>query len=242
MVRTWERVALKAFGVSTYRAEVESIAELTGWYRRITFSSPEFVELLPVFPTLWLRLWAPRPGDAAGVQRGYTLVDVDTDTGRFALDFVLHDAAGPAGDWARAASVGDVLEVALTPARPKAPAGTELYLLGGDVTALPAINSWLAQLPAGVAVRAFIEDGHADRERLPVVPRPSAGVEWVTPTDSGGGALSAALARVETAGRSVYGWAAGEKSLVRSVRAAFRDGLGLGRSEYFAQSYWIRTG
>ena len=60
---------------------------------------------------------------------------------------MLHDAAGPAGDWARAASVGDVLEVALTPARPKAPAGTELYLLGGDVTALPAINSWLARLP-----------------------------------------------------------------------------------------------
>lgn len=95
MVRTWERVALKAFGVSTYSAEVESVAELTGWYRRITFSSPEFVEL---------------------------------------------------------------------------------------------------------------------------------------------------LSRVETAGRSVYGWAAGEKLLVRSVRAAFRDGLGLGRSEYFAQSYWIRTG
>ncbi|HWN36176.1 MAG TPA: siderophore-interacting protein [Pseudonocardia sp.] len=240
MVRTWERVALKAFGVSTYRAEVESVGELTGWYRRITFRSPEFVELLPVFPTLWLRLWAPRSGAAAAVQRGYTLVDTDTDSGRFALDFVLHDAAGPAGDWARGVAVGDALEVALTPARPKAPAGTELYLLGGDVTALPAINSWLELLPAGVAVRAVIEDGHADRERLPVVARPAAGVEWVTPTDTDGSALCAALRRVETGGRSVYGWAAGEKSLVRSVRTTFRDGMGLGRSEYFAQSYWIR--
>lgn len=241
MVRTWERVALKAFGVATYRAEVESVAELTGWYRRITFSSPEFVERLPVFPTLWLRLWAPRSDGAAAVQRGYTLVDVDAGAGRFALDFVLHDAAGPAGDWARAAVVGDAVEVALTPARPKAPSGTELYLLGGDVTALPAINSWLALLPADVAVRVFVEDGHVDRERLPVVSRATAGVEWVTPTDAEGGALCAALRRVETAGRPAYGWAAGEKSLVRSVRAAFRDGLGLGRSEYFAQSYWIRT-
>ncbi|HEX4246219.1 MAG TPA: siderophore-interacting protein [Pseudonocardia sp.] len=129
MVRTWERVALKAFGVSTYRAEVESVAELTGWYRRITFSSTASVDLLPVFPTLWLRLWAPRTGGEPALQRAYTLVDVDAATGRFALDFVLHDAAGPAG----------------------------------------------------------------------------------------------------------------ERSLVRSVRAAFRDGLGLGRSEYFAHSYWIRT-
>jgi ATP-binding cassette subfamily B protein IrtA len=241
MVRTWERVALKAFGVSTYRAEVESVVELTGWYRRITFRSPEFVELLPAFPTLWLRLWAPRPAGAAAVQRGYTLVDVDTGTGRFALDFVLHDAAGPAGDWARGADVGDAVEVALTPARPKAPAGTELYLLGGDVTALPAINSWLAQLPEGVAVHAVIEDGHLDRKRLPVVARPAAGVEWVTPTDTDGSALCDALRRVDIEGRAVYGWAAGEKSLVRSVRTAFRDGLGLGRSEYFAQSYWIRA-
>ncbi|MGO1532360.1 MAG: siderophore-interacting protein, partial [Microbacterium sp.] len=32
---------------------------------------------------------------------GYTFVDIRPDEGTFALDFVLHEQPGPAGDWAK---------------------------------------------------------------------------------------------------------------------------------------------
>ncbi|GAA1863065.1 hypothetical protein GCM10009813_25120 [Brevibacterium marinum] len=56
-----------------------------------------------MFPTLWIRLWFPRPekGEGHVSQRGYTFVDVDLPTGAFSLDFVIHggvaipDGSGP---------------------------------------------------------------------------------------------------------------------------------------------------
>ena len=47
-------------------------------------------------PTAWLRFWFPDPtGGKTEFQRAYTLVWADPDTGRFAIDVVLHEPAGP---------------------------------------------------------------------------------------------------------------------------------------------------
>lgn len=237
----WQRGVMRAMNIANHAVTVTSVVDLTPRYRRIRFSAPQLVERLDVFPTAWLRLWVPNPerGERHVSQRGYTFVGVDADAGTFDLEFVLHETRGPAGDWAKQAAVGETAEVALTPAKIALPEGTRELILAGDVTALPAINSWIADIGEGVSARVFIEDGHDDRDQLPAEKRPGDTWDWVTPTGTRGEALADTLrANVSQSARQ-FAWAAGEKTLVKHVRHVFKDHLGLLRGQRFSQFYWI---
>lgn len=244
MAHNWQRSVLRLMRVTNHPVTVSEITDLTPWYRRIVFSAPELAEGFEVFPTLWLRLWVPNPakGDGFLSQRGYTVVDVDPERGTFALEFVLHDVPGPAGDWAKAARPGEVVEVALTPAHIAAPAGTSTLLLAGDVTALPAINSWIEAAQPDTTVAVFIEDEHEERDGLPLaVGGAGASWRWVSP-DPGHRGAALARALIEDAPRQpsgLYAWAAGERTLVKRVRAVLKEQLQLERSAQFSQFYWI---
>ncbi|PFG30511.1 siderophore-interacting protein [Paramicrobacterium agarici] len=220
---------------------IVEIVDVTPRYRRIIFSAPDLVEALEIFPTAWLRLWIPNPdrGERHLSQRGYTFVDVNADNGTFGLEFVLHETKGPAGDWARAANVGDVSEVALTPARISLPEGTREIVLAGDITALPAINSWVSDLDASVQARVFIEDDHHDVDQLPAVTRSGDTWAWIRREGKRGEALAEHLRAAVAPSARQYAWAAGEKTLVKHVRAVMKDHLGLIRGQHFSQFYWI---
>src|SRR6202020_3147292 len=95
-------------------------------------------------PAAWLRFWFPAPdGSSTEFQRAYTISEADVPAGRFAVDVVLHDPAGPASLWARTAEPGATSSVMSlmgssrldTPEEP--PAG---YLLIGDSASIPGIN------------------------------------------------------------------------------------------------------
>lgn len=237
----WQRGVLRAMGVANHLVEVQEITDVTPWYRRIVFSAPELVPELDIFPTAWLRLWVPNPdrGQHHVSQRGYTFVDVNVEAGTFVLEFVLHDTKGPAGDWARDAAVGDRVEVALTPSKISLPEGTRELVLAGDVTALPAINSWIADLDESVQARVFIEDGHDDVDALPAVTRTGDTWNLVSPELQRGTALTEVMrTEVEPSARQ-FAWAAGERMLVKRVRGVFKDHLGLVRGQHFSQTYWI---
>ncbi|GAB3595496.1 siderophore-interacting protein [Microbacterium tumbae] len=241
MAANWQRGMMRLLRIANHPAEVIEVRDFTPWYRRIVFRSPEVTTAVEGFPTLWLRLWAPHPAKGEGfvVQRGYTFVTLDPQKQTFSLDFVLHDVAGPAGDWAKQVSVGERTEVALTPARVDIPDGTTTLVLAGDSTALPAINSWLEVVPEEVTTRVFIEEDRADRESLPQAPHANGTWEWVTREGDRGAALAQAVRRALGSGEGAYAWGAGEKTLVKHLRSVFREHLGLDRSHHFTQFYWI---
>ncbi|MFF3027167.1 siderophore-interacting protein [Microbacterium sp. NPDC057944] len=241
MAANWQRGMMRLMRIANHPTEVVEIRDFTPWYRRIVFRAPDVVGAVDVFPTLWLRLWVPHPakGDGFVVQRGYTFVTVDAATSTFSLDFVLHDVAGPAGDWARTAAVGDRLEVALTPARIDIPDGTTTLVLAGDATALPAINTWLQAAPPEVETRVLLEEEHVDRDALPRTVRENGSWEWVERSGDRGAALAEAIRSSVAPQPGVYAWAAGEKTLVKNVRGVLRDHLTLDRGRHFTQFYWI---
>lgn len=242
----WQRGMMRAMRIPNHTVTVHSIHDFTDWYRRITFSAPEFVQGLELSPTLWLRLWVPdlERGEDFLHQRGYTFVDVRPDQGTFGLDFVLHEVDGPAGNWARDAEIGQQREVAMTPRPVTLPEGTTGLLLAGDVTALPAINTWIESTAAEVRIEVLLEDEHTDRENLPQASHPNLSWSWVAP-EAGyrGSALASRLREYRQPGAhkqpGLYAWAAGEKGLVKTLRPVLRDHLGLDRSQHFSQFYWI---
>lgn len=226
-------------------------------------------ELSDVFPTLWVRLWFPHPEKGAGhlSQRGYTFVDIDVGSGSFSLDFVLHGddgpdaelaeataspepmrhvrggpsngSIGPATRWAVQARPGTTIEAALTPARVDLPADTKHLVLLGDITALPAMNSWLAWTPAEAEVTLVVEDDGDDADSLPRAEHENAKWTWVRSSGSRGTALADHVRSRDLDTAGLYVWAAGERGLVKSVRSVLRDSLGLERKRHFSQVYWF---
>lgn len=97
---------------------------------------PETRKNQPLEPVLGYngRTQAPASGYS---MRYYTIRRINAKEGWMDIDFVLHDAVGPACTFARQACIGDMCGISGPCGLSVRPADT--YLLAGDETALPAI-------------------------------------------------------------------------------------------------------
>lgn len=246
----WQRGVMRLMRITNHEVTVTRVEDFTDYYRRIHFTGPELLsELSEAFPTVWTRLWFPHPekGRDQVSQRGYTFVDVDLSAGTFSLDFVLHgdetnpEGGGPAGRWAATATPGTRIEAALTPARIDLPDDTDHVVLAGDLTALPAVNSWLKAFPAEVVVTVVLEDDHdpATVSDLPRTDHPNVRWDWISREGPNGRALAEHLRSLGLDKNGLYVWAAGERGLIKQVRSVVKHDLALTKDHYFSQFYWF---
>jgi NADPH-dependent ferric siderophore reductase len=165
--------------------------------------------------------------------RTYTIRRHDPAAREVDFDFVLHDAPGPASDWARAAKPGDrLIFVGPSPAyQPDPDAGW--HLLAGDETALPAIAAILSALPEDAVTRVFAEVEDAAEEQPLAVP-----VTWAH--RSAGETLAGAVAAADLPSGRVDAWLAGERSSMVALRAHLLDDRGLDRRGVRPTTYWRR--
>ncbi|WP_313814642.1 siderophore-interacting protein [Glutamicibacter sp.] len=239
----WQRAMMKVMRIKNYPVTVSSFEDLADSYRRITFHSPQAVEALEGFPTEWVRIWVPKLGAVDGriVQRGYTVTALRKELDEFDLEFVLHEIPGAAGDWAKGVSPGYEMEISLTPARPKIPAKCEHLVLAGDLTALPAINSWLSYADEldTPKITVLLEDAHGSTRGFPQQEHAKLDTwTWVSPTPVLGTALAEELEQILRKESDVYVWGAGEKELVKRLRTVIKAHE-LPKEAYFTQFYWI---
>lgn len=145
----------------------------------------------------WWQAWRELPDDVRAVMRSYTLRglrrDGHGDTVEIDIDFVLHGVepgaavpAGPASRWASTTGAGDRV-VLLGPAiadnraiRFRPPQDSDLMLIWGDETALPAASAILESLPAGVRARVWLEVHHAG-DIQDLVTEADAEISWLGP-------------------------------------------------------------
>lgn len=172
--------------------------------------------------------------------RSYTVRRHDPVAGEIDFDFVLHDHAGPASEWAREASPGDeLIFVGPSPAyRPDLAA--DAHLLVGDETALPAISAILEELPAEASVRAFIEVECAEEEQH-LTTAATAEITWLRRNGQQTGAntlLAGALAEASLPEGTLDVWAAGERAAMRDVRHHLVTERGLDRRRVRPSTYW----
>ncbi|CAM5646076.1 Crotonobetainyl-CoA reductase [Streptomyces tendae] len=177
------------------------------------------------------------PDDVRAVMRSYTLRalrrDADGHTAEIDVDFVLHGVGlagtgtdgepGPAARWAADAAPGDRV-LLLGPAvadnraiRFRLPEDTDLVVIWGDATAVPAACAIVEALPAGTPAGVWLEVPHAE-DVQDLETAADAEVTWLVRDAAGGpGATLAALreARLPPAGHP-YVWIAGESGCVRS--------------------------
>lgn len=214
-----------------------------GWDQSLSLFLPHPGQDAPAVPVElgdgWWQGWRELPDDVRAVMRSYTLRELRRDPDEIDVDFVLHTPAGPASAWADRARAGDRV-LLLGPAvadnraiRFRPPDDTDLVLLWGDETALPAIASVLASLPAGRRVRAWLEVRDAGNVR-DLVTAADAEISWL-----GEGTSLDVLrgARLPSAERP-YAWIAGESGSVKALRRHFVRERGVDRRRVTFVGYW----
>lgn len=149
--------------------------EFTDHYIKLLFV-PEDADYSWPFDIAHIR--AEQPRNKLPITRTYTLINLDSETGDFDVDFVTHGDSGLAGPWARVAEVGDKLGF-LGPGGAWGPAAEYgHFVLAGDESAAPAISAGLKHLPEGTTATAYIEIEAEDRKfELPT--REGVEVHWV---------------------------------------------------------------
>ncbi|MHA6626143.1 siderophore-interacting protein [Pseudonocardia sichuanensis] len=186
-----------------------------------------------------LKLRWPRP---MPVSREYTVRRYDPDAREIDLDIALH-AGGLAADWATMVAPGARVHVAGPPGGVVVPDSYDSYLLGGDITALPAIARRLEELPATAAGWAFIEVADGSEEIELVAPEGVA-VRWLhrgTAAPGTSDILERAVRTVQVPrGERVFVWLAGEAGVLKPLRRWVRDELGIPHEDCDITGYWKR--
>ena len=238
MARGFQGAVLRSLGARDHTATVIETVPIAPHFVRIRMQSPTLFEDAQAEPAAWLRFWFPDPeGSSTEFQRAYTISEADGPAGRFAVDVVLHDAAGPASLWARTVEPGATIAVMSlmgssrfdTP--DEQPAG---YLLIGDSASIPGINGIIGVVPDDVPIETYLEQ-HDDNDALiPLARHPRLRVHWVNRRDEK--SLAAAIENRDWS--DWYAWATPEATTLKHVRTRLRDDFGFPKSEIHAQAYW----
>ncbi|MCX4860037.1 siderophore-interacting protein [Streptomyces canus] len=195
----------------------------------------------------WWQAWRELPDDVRAVMRSYTLRSLRRNPDEIDIDFVLHEPAGPASAWAARACAGDKVQL-LGPAvadnraiRFRPPEDTDLVLLWGDETALPAVSAILEALPAGQRARVWLEVRDAG-DIQDLATEADAEITWLVAEETGAACSPTALgalrdARLPDAERP-YAWIAGESGCVKELRRHFVRERGIDRRRVTFVGYW----
>ena len=238
MARGFQGVVLRGFGARDHIATVIETVPIAPHFVRIRMQSQTLFEDAQAEPAAWLRFWFPDPeGSSTEFQRAYTISEADVPAGRFAVDVVLHDAAGPASLWARTVEPGATIAVMSLMGSSRfdildeQPAG---YLLIGDSASIPGINGIIGVVPDDVPIEMYLEQ-HDDNDALiPLAQHPRLRVHWVS--RRGEKSLAAAIENRDWS--NWYAWATPEATTLKHVRTRLRDEFGFPKSEIHAQAYW----
>lgn len=240
MARGIQGVMMRGFGARDHEVTVLGTEWLAPHFLRIRMVSPTVFDDAVAEPTSWLRFWFPDPdGTDTEFQRAYTISEADTATGRFSIDVVLHEPAGPASTWARTVEPGATIAAMSMGSRGFAvaddpadrPAG---YLLIGDAASTPAINGIIGAVPHDIPVEVYLEQHGDDDLLIPLTDHPRMTLHRVPRTDAT--SLSAAIETRDWS--NWYAWAGPEAGALKLLRARLRDEFGFPKQEIHAQAYW----
>lgn len=239
MSRGFQGVVLRGFGARDHQATVLETVKLAPHFVRIRMVSPTLFEDVVAEPTAWLRFWFPDPdGGSTQFQRAYTLTEADPESGRFAVDVVLHEPAGPASKWARTVVAGATIPVMTLGSAgfrvaDEPPSG---YLLIGDAASTPAINGIIGAVPADIPIEVYLEQ-HDDADALiPIAEHPRLRLHRVGRHDAS--SLASAIEARDWS--NWYCWVTPEAASLKQLRTRLRDEFGFPKTEIHAQAYWTQ--
>ncbi len=217
--------------------EVLSSCDVTPHMRRITLGGAGMASFPADQASAYIKLIFPTPGEARPLMRTYTVRhhrDAEID-----VDFVIHDTAGPASQWALDTQPGDRILIGGPGPKKLVNEQADWFLLVGDMTALPAISVNLGLLPANARGYAVIEV--LDRADIQDLEKPdNLELVWVVNAepDPDGQLLVNRVKQLDWLAGQPAVWAACEFQSMRALRAFFKQDKAIAKSHLYVSSYW----
>lgn len=205
---------------------------------KIVLPGEDGVPTLPERNGLMLR-W---PRDPRPITREYTVRRYDAAAGELDIDIALHPG-GVGSDWAETVRPGATIHVAGPPGGVLVPPHYDRYLLAGDITALPAIDRWLEELPRDARGWALLEVADA-AEEIALDPPPGFEVRWLHRGADEPGTSDVLLRAVAALpqripdGERWYCWMAGEAGALKSLRRWVADAWRSPKHDQHITGYW----
>lgn len=218
--------------------------------RRITLTGAELEGFSPAGPASYIKLIFPEPGQTeptrplpdgprAVSMRTYTPLAVRPEALEVDVDFVLH-GEGPASTWAAQATVGQVLFLMGPGPGYAVDTDTTQHLLIADDSALPAVETILAALPASARAQVLLEV-ISEAEQRPLHSAAQLDTRWLARGSdhrSAGQPLAAALRLLPPIAPEARIYLACEAAAMRRLRQLLIDELGVDRSRIVGRGYW----
>lgn len=218
---------------------VEAVERLTPHMIRITLTGEDLVGFVSASPDDHIKIFIPGL-DGIMTRRDYTPRQYNAEKGLLVLDFVNHDG-GPAAAWARAAQVGDTLEIGGPKGSQVIAGPVDRWLLIGDETALPAIGRRVEELPAQARVTTVIAvPGVEDEQTFTTSARHSA--HWVhRPMDAADQAQDI-LKTLDTVSieDGTFVWVGAEARVAKAVRQYLLETRKVPLQWIKASGYWVK--
>lgn len=228
--------------VASAVATVAAVQQLTPRMTRVRLVGENLAGLAAV-PGQTLKIYVPDLLSGHPVSRDYTVRDYDRAKPSLDIDFVLH-GEGPAATWARRARPGETLQFVGPSGRYRPDPHADWHLFAGDETALPAIQAYVAMLPADACALLYLEVADAaEQQPIPGVARPT--VCWLHRGDREPGTsmvLDEALHAVRLPPGQGRIWIAGYTPTVRRIRAHLLNQCGIDRRALYVKGFWDRQG
>ncbi len=232
------------------RVEVSQIQVLSPAMRRVTFKGAELEGFAPTLPASYIKLIFPEPGQTEPSRpmpdgprpanmRTYTPLTTRPDAHEVDVDFVLH-GEGPASTWAAQAQVGQVLYLMGPGPGYEVDVAAVQHLLIADDSALPAIETILAMLPASATANVLLEVISAAEGR-PLQSAATLKVQWLprgADHRAAGLPLEAALRALPQISPECKIYLACEAAAMRRIRQVLTSELGVQKQQIIGRGYW----
>lgn len=237
--------------------QVASWQDVSPHLRRIVFHSEELADYPYAFNGAPMKVFLPTDGQtvpnfpemtptgpkwAEGVQRPfvrtYTVRDFDRQANTLTIDFVLHGDNGPASIFAERVQTGQTIGVGTPRGRDEMLKPAAEYLMVGDLTSLPAIESMLLDMDTSARGNVFVL--LPENETLPATFRAPQGVNvhtvYAEPEQYPN--IIEQLRQVRPTSDDCYVWIAGEAAMVGVLRDLVRKEWQLSIKQCYAVPYW----
>ncbi|MBB3772535.1 NADPH-dependent ferric siderophore reductase [Angulomicrobium tetraedrale] len=221
-------------GLARRTMRVVRVEGLSRRMRRITLSGED---LAPFDTPRQLHVRLSIGEGASRATRLYTIRRIDAAAGEMDIDFFLHDAPGPAGDWAAQARPGATCEIAGPVGRPVGTA--DWHVFAGDETALPAISRIVEAMPGTAAGVVVLCVGRPE-ERVALSHPPGIVVRWVHPRggETAGDRLFDEVASIlPPKDATVFAWAGAHADCSRRLKEHWKAS-GIDAAQCLAVAYW----
>jgi len=222
------------------KIKITNILKLSQNMKRITFASNDLNDFPENENGGYIKFLFPKnlSNNEDSLARPYTIRNFRKTKLELDIDFSYHSGnQGYATKWASNAQIGDEILISGPGPKQKININSKWFFFVGDMTALPAISSYLEELPKEAIGFAVIEITSIN-DKVNLKKPEHLKIKWVVKSNQDNKQFFNAVREINWLDQNPYVWVACEFSKMKDLRDFFQKEKKINKKEMYISSYW----